>query len=125
MKSTLLIIPALMVTALFAQGQGFNGRRGPGGNATTTSTAPTPEQAATRQVNLISSALRLSAADTTALLAALACSTCALTTEQTTLLANAATLKTDWSTLAMDLTIRQRFDNLDHQCHQWLAAFQS
>jgi hypothetical protein len=106
MKSMLLIIPALMVTALFAQAQGFNGRRGPGGNTATTTTAPTPEQAATREVNLISSALRLGAADTTAMLAALACATCALTTEQTTLQTNAVTLKTDWTTLTTDLTTK-------------------
>jgi hypothetical protein len=106
MKPTLLIIPVLIATALFAQGPGaFGGRRGQGsGTPGATPTPPTPEQAATREVNLISAALRLTTAQTTALLADLACASCALTTQQTALQANAATLKTDWTALAAELT---------------------
>jgi hypothetical protein len=58
--------------------------------------------------------LRLNAADTTALLTDLACASsatsvssstpCALTAEQNVLLANAATLKTNWAALATELS---------------------
>ena len=98
MKLRLLLIPALMATVLFAQGPGgpFVGRRDANG-PTTAPTPPTPTQAATRQLNLIAGFLRLDAAQTTALLASPLLGQ--LTAEETTLQANAATLKADWSTV--------------------------
>ena len=103
MNIRLLIIPALMVSALCAQGPGgFDDRlaQGPG----TAPTPPTAEQAATQEVNMIWRALGLNSTQSSSLLSALACSSCALTAEQTTLQANAATLKTDYATLGTDLT---------------------
>jgi hypothetical protein len=99
MRLRLLIIPALMATALFAQGPGgFRRGQANGTNApTTTPTPPTPTQAATRQLNLIAGFLRLDAAQTTTLLASSLLGQ--LTTEETTLLGNAATLKSDWATV--------------------------
>ncbi len=84
-----------MATALFAQGPGGFRRQSNGTNAPATApTPPTPTQAATRQLNMIAGFLRLDAAQTTALLASPLLGQ--LTTEETTLLGNAATLKTDW-----------------------------
>jgi hypothetical protein len=114
MKPRRVIIPALMASVLFAQGRGGFGPRG-GDNGTTgnNSTPPTAEQLATREVNLISMALRLSTTETSAMLTDLACASsattviattpCALTAEQNVLHADAATLKTDWTALASDL----------------------
>lgn len=98
MKLKFLLIPALMATALCAQGPGGPG--GPGGhrqaNGTNTApTPPTPTQAATRELNMLAGFLRLDAAQTTALLASPLLGQ--LTTEQTSLQSNAATLKTDWA----------------------------
>ncbi|MGA3201653.1 MAG: hypothetical protein ABSF12_04060 [Bryobacteraceae bacterium] len=98
---------------------GFNGNPGNGGQngwqgGPTDPTPATPEQLATREVNRISTTLRLNTTETSALLADLACTSsettvtvatpCALTAEQNVLQANAATLKTDWATLATDLS---------------------
>jgi hypothetical protein len=114
-----LAIPALMTTALFAQGPGGFGNRGrsngtQGATSATPGTPATPEQLATREVNRISTALRLTSANTSTLLANLACASsatsvtvstpCALTAEQNVLQANAATVKTDWTTLATELS---------------------
>jgi hypothetical protein len=113
MKLKLLIIPALTATILCAQGPGGFGHRGQGsGTPGTAPTPPTAEQLATREVNLISMALRLTTTQTSALLSDLACASsattvaapCVLTAEQNVLQANAATLKTDWATLVTDLT---------------------
>jgi hypothetical protein len=118
MKLKFLIIPALIATTVFAQGPGGFGGPGPrgqfGGTPGTPPTPPTPEQAATREANMISMALRLSSANTSALVADLACASsattvtsttpCALTAEQNVLQANAAALKTDFTTLATELT---------------------
>ncbi len=97
MKLRLLIIPALMATALCAQGPGgFGGHRG--ANASTTPrTPPTPEQLAGFELNRIASALRLTAAQTSTLTGN-ATLVADLTAEQTTLQGNAATLKADWTT---------------------------
>jgi hypothetical protein len=107
-----LLIPALTATALLAQGPGGFGGRGTPDNPA--ATPPTPEQLATREVNRISTALRLTTAETSALLTDLACASsattvaattpCALTAEQSVLQANAATLKTDWATLGTELS---------------------
>lgn len=115
MQLRLLIIPALMTTALIAQGQGFGPRRGA---ATTSSpksyTPPTPEQLATRQVTQISNYLKLSG-ELSQLETALACTPtgtptastpitastpCALSVLQIVIAANAANLKTAYATLA-------------------------
>ena len=93
MKLRLLIIPALMATALFAQGPGPGGRR----QAGTAPTPPSPAQAAGRELNMIAAALRLTPAQSSALTGDTAVVT-ALTTEQTTLQGNAATLRADWTT---------------------------
>jgi hypothetical protein len=114
MKLRLLVIPVLVATALFAQGPGaLGGRRGLATSATPPP-PPTPEQLATREVNTISTALRLTTTQTSALLADLACASsattvtpttpCALTAAQNVLQANAATLKTDWATLSTELS---------------------
>lgn len=95
MKLRLLIIPALMATALFAQGPG--GFRRNGNASSTPPTPPTPTQAATRQLNTIAGFLRLDATQTTALLASPLLGQ--LTTEETTLQGNATTLKADWATV--------------------------
>ncbi len=97
MKLRLLIIPALMATVLFAQGPGGPGGRRQAGTPGSTPTPPTPTQAATRELNMIAGFLRLDAAQTTALLASPLLGQ--LTTEETTLQTNAATLKTDWTTV--------------------------
>jgi hypothetical protein len=99
MKPRLLIISALMATALFAQGPGGPG--GPGGRRqangpNTAPTPPTPAQAATRQLNMLAGFLRLDAAQSTQLLASPLLGQ--LTTEETTLQTNAAILKADWTT---------------------------
>ncbi len=99
MKLRLLIIPALMATALFAQGPGgpgFGARR-QAGSTNAPPTPPTPTQAATRQLNMIAGFLRLDATQTTALLASPLLGQ--LTTEETTLQGNATTLKADWTTV--------------------------
>ena len=99
MKLRLLIIPVLMATALFAQGPGgFGGRRGQAGGTGTPPAPPTAEQLATREVNMISTVLRLTTAQSSALLAALAGASGPLTMEQTTLQGNAAALKAAWTT---------------------------
>ncbi len=113
MKLRFLMIPALLATALFGQGPGgFRGhRQGNGSNAPgTTPTPPTAEQLATREVNMISSVLKLNSTQSAALLA-LACATnsttvappCILTAEQNALQANATTLKSDWATAATSI----------------------
>lgn len=99
MKPRLLIISALMATALFAQGPGGPGGPGGGrqaGGTHTAPTPPTPAQAATRQLNMLAGFLRLDATQTTQLLASPLLGQ--LTAEETTLQANAALLKTDWTT---------------------------
>jgi hypothetical protein len=108
MNFRFLLIPVLITTAAFAQGRRF--QTTPNGSAP----PPTPEQAATREGNMIAAAVGLSAANTSALLADLACASsatsvtattpCALTAEQNVLQANAATLKTSYSTLATELS---------------------
>lgn len=108
MKLRLLIIPAFMATALFSQGpQGF-------GNDASPTMSPTSEQLATREVNIISIALRLNHTDASALLTDLACASsattvtpstpCALTAEENVLQANAAILKMDWAELTTELS---------------------
>jgi hypothetical protein len=112
MKLRLLVIPAFMAAALFSQGpDGFGNVNG---QTSGMSTSPTPEQLATREVNIISIALRLTHTDASALLADLACASsattvtpstpCALTAEENVLQANAATLKTDWAELVTELS---------------------
>jgi hypothetical protein len=95
MKLRLLIIPALMATAMYAQGPGgFSGHR----NASTTPrTPPTPEQLAGFELNRIATVLRLTPAQTSTLSGS-ATLVGILTNEQTTLQGNAAALKTDWTT---------------------------
>lgn len=106
MKLRLLIIPALMATALFAQGPGGFRRNGTNNGPSTPPTPPTPEQAATRQANMISSFAKLTSSQSSAFVTAMACATavsCPLTAEQTTLQGNAASLKADYATLAGDV----------------------
>ena len=101
MKLRLLIIPALMATALFAQGPGgpggFGGRQQGTNTPGTPPAPPSPTQAATRQLNMIAGFLRLDAAQTTQLLASPLLTQ--LATEEGTLQANATILKTDWATV--------------------------
>jgi hypothetical protein len=97
----LLVIPVLIATALLAQGPGgFAGRRGADGNSN--KTPPTAAQLAARELHRIATFLRLDSAQTSALTGN---STLVgqLTAEETSLQANAATLKTDYSTLATQL----------------------
>jgi hypothetical protein len=101
MKLRLLIIPALMASALFAQGQGFGGRRGTNRNANTQSQV-TPAQLAARQLQMVASFLHLDSDQTSALMQNTALLGL-LTTEETTLEANSATLKIEYSTLATQL----------------------
>jgi hypothetical protein len=101
MKIRLLIIAALMVTALFAQGQGFGGRRGTNRNANTQS-QQTPAQLAARQLQMVATFLHLDSDQASALMENTALLGL-LTTEETTLEANAATLKIEYSTLATQL----------------------
>ncbi len=98
MKLRLLIIGALMAGALFAQGQG---RRGTNRNSNTQS-QQTPAQLAARQMQMIAAFLHLDSDQTSALMENTALLGL-LTTEETTLQANAATLKTEYSTLATQL----------------------
>ena len=106
MKLRLLIIPALMATALFAQGQGgFGGRRGTNGNANRSSVPQsqlTPAQLAARQMEMVATFLHLDSDQTSALMENTALLGL-LTTEATTLETNAATLKIQYSTLATQL----------------------
>jgi hypothetical protein len=117
MKLRFLIIPAFMATALFSQGPlGFgnvNSQTG-GMSGASPATPPTAEELATREVNIISIALRLNHTDASDLLTDLACASsattvtastpCALTAEENVLQANAATLKTDWAELVTELS---------------------
>jgi hypothetical protein len=103
MQSIKYFIPVVMATSLFAQGPGGFGRPGgPNGNSNTSSTPPTPAQLAARQLQLAARFLNLDSAQTSALTGNTALSS-ELTTEETTLQNNAATLKTDYSTLATQL----------------------
>jgi hypothetical protein len=98
MKLRLVIIPALMATALFAQGPGgFGGRRASGNATNTPRTPPTPAQLAGRELNMIAAALHLTAAQTSTLTTN-ATLVADLTAEQTALQGNAAALKTAWTT---------------------------
>ena len=105
MKLRLLIIPALMATALFAQGPGpggFGGRRASANGTNTPRTPPTAAQLAGRELNMIAAALHLTAAQTSALTANAAL-VADLTAEQTTLQGNAAAMKTAWTTATTTL----------------------
>jgi hypothetical protein len=116
MRLRLFIIPALMVSALCAQGPGgFYGRRGQGpGTPGTPPALPTPEQAANQEVNMIVRALNLNTTDATALRTDLACASgattvtastpCALTVEQYVLQTNAAAIQTNWTNLIASLS---------------------
>jgi hypothetical protein len=115
MRLSLFLIPALMVSALSAQGPGFYGRRSDSRGVTSTPPAPpTPQQAATQEVNRIVRALSLNTTDATALQTDLACASsattlttgtpCALTVEQNVLDTNAATAKTNWTSLIANLS---------------------
>jgi type IV secretory pathway VirJ component len=96
MKLRLLIIPALMATALFAQGPGGPRRGNASGTGTstgtTTHTPPTAAQLAANQLTTIARYLKLDSAQTSALTASSLVAV--LTTEETTLQGYAATLKT-------------------------------
>jgi hypothetical protein len=97
------LIPALITSSLFAQGPGGFGRYGrPNGNSNTSPTPPTPAQLAARQLQSVARFVGLDSAQTSALTGNTTL-TGELTTEETTLQANAMTLKTDYSTLATQL----------------------
>jgi hypothetical protein len=101
MKLRLLIIPALMASALFAQGQGFGGHRGTNRNANTQS-QQSPAQLAARQMQMVAAFLNLDSEQTSAWMGNTALLGL-LTTEETALEADSAKLKTGYSTLATQL----------------------
>jgi hypothetical protein len=106
MRLRLLIIPALMATALFAQGPGgpggFGPRRDSAGGAGT-HTPPTAAQLAASQLTMIARYLRLDSAQTSTLTATTDPLVAALTTEETALQGYAATLKTAHTALVASI----------------------
>jgi len=99
MKLRFLIIPALMASALLAQGPGGPRR----GSATTgTRTPPTAAQLAANELTMVARYLKLDSADTTKLTGDTGL-VAAVEAEQATLQTNAATLKTAYAALATDI----------------------
>lgn len=98
MFNRFIIISALATSALFAQGFG----RQRGANSGGTHTPPTPAQLAASELTQIGRILRLDSADTSKLTGNTTLVS-AIEAEQTTLQANATTLKTAYSTLATDV----------------------
>jgi hypothetical protein len=98
MKRKFLIVPALMAGALLAQDPGP--RRGAAG--TGTHTPPTAAQMAANELTMIARYLKLDSADTTKLTGSTAL-VADIESEQATLQANAATLKTAYTALATDI----------------------
>ena len=93
-----LIIPALMSISLFAQNRGGFG--GPRGFASGTSTtAPTPAQLATRELQMVAAFVGLDATQA-ATLSGNSALVADLTTEQTALQAESPALKTAYTALA-------------------------
>lgn len=101
LKVSLLIVPTLMATTLLAQGPGgFPGPR-PGFDGKN-HTPPTPAQLAAGELTMIARSLKLDSAQTSALTGD-APLVADLTAEQTTLQANAATVRTASGKLATDI----------------------
>lgn len=106
MKLKLFIAAALMVPALFAQGpRGHNGGAGSGA----THTPPTPAQLAANELTMIARLLKLDSADTSKLTGN-ATLVGYLETEQSSLQANASTLKTAYGALATDVATNNTKD---------------
>lgn len=105
MISRLFIVPVFITATLFAQGFGgpYGRRTYAGANgSTTTTTPPTPAQLAAAELTRIARFLKLDSADTSKLTANTTL-VGYIEAEETALQANAAALKTAYSTLATDI----------------------